>query len=173
MTSEQVIWLLVGIAVVAALVAVAIVVSKRRGTAKTEHRRHEAEQLREDAAAGASGLQANRAEAQEARVEADHAQARASEAERAVAMDEATVEDRVRDADRVDPDVDHTADDYHPEAPSTSTSGAETSSAQPTSTPPTRTPPTSSPPTSTEPTTSHESGDRRHEDPELGGSHRR
>lgn len=120
MTSEQVIWLLVGIVVVVAVVAVAMVVSKRRGTARTEHRRHEAEQLREDAAAGASGLQANRAEAQEARAEAEAAQARAAEAERAVAMDEATVEDRVRDADRVDPDVDHTADDYQPEAPTTS-----------------------------------------------------
>lgn len=157
MTSGQVIWLLVGIVVVVALIAVAIVVSKRRGTARTEHRRHEAEQLRHDAAAGASGLQANRAEAQEARAEADVAQARAAEAERNTAMDEATVEDRVREADRVDPDVDHTADEYQPEAPSTRTAAAGG--------------PASTEPTSAEPTTSHGT-DRRHEDPELGGSHR-
>ncbi len=162
MTSGQVIWLLVGIVIVVALVAVAIVVSKRRGTAKTEHRRHEAEQLRHDAAVGASGLQANRAEAQEARAEADAAQARAAEAERNTAMDEATVEDRVREADRVDPDVDHTADEYQPEPPPARTESAGE---------PTRTEPTSTEPTSTEPTTSHGT-DRRHEDPELGGSHR-
>jgi len=138
MDSGTLMWIIIAIVVVLVLAGVAMAVSRRRGSAQVEHRRHEAEQLREDAAAGASGLQANRAEAQEVRAEAETAQARATEAERAVAMDEATVEDRVRDADRVDPDVDHTADEYQPEGP----------------------------------TTSHESDDRRHEDPEPGGSHR-
>lgn len=117
MSSEQIIWVLVAIVVVVALVAVALMASKRRGSAKVEHRRHEAEQLREDAVAGASGLTSSRAEAQEARAEAEAARARATQAERGAAMDEATVEDRVREADRVDPDVDHRSDDYRPETP--------------------------------------------------------
>jgi FtsZ-interacting cell division protein ZipA len=117
MSSEQIIWILVAIVVVVAIVGVALAASKRRGTAKAEHRRHEAEQLREDAVAGASGLTASRAQAQEARAEAEVARARATEAERRAAMDEATVEDRVREADQVDPDVDHRAEDYQPEAP--------------------------------------------------------
>ena len=36
-------------------------------------------------------------------------------------MDEATVEDRVREADRVDPDVDHRSEDYQPETPAPAT----------------------------------------------------
>ena len=117
MSNEQIIWILVAIVVVVALVGVAMMASKRRGTAKAEDRRHEAEQLREDAVAGASGLDSSRAQAQEARTEAQQAKARATQAERGAAMDEATVEDRVREADRVDPDVDHRAEDYEPEAP--------------------------------------------------------
>jgi FtsZ-interacting cell division protein ZipA len=117
MSSEQIIWVLVAIVVVAALVGVAMMASRRRGTAKVEHRRHEAEQLREDAVAGASGLTSSRAEAQEARAEAEAAQNRAAQAQQGAAMDEAVVEDRVREADRIDPDVDHQADDYRPETP--------------------------------------------------------
>ena len=117
MSNEQIIWLVVAIVVVVALAGLAVAASRRRGTAKAEHRRHEAEQLREDAVAGASGLDSSRAQAQEARTEAQQAKARATQAERGAAMDEATVEDRVREADRVDPDVDHRAEDYEPEAP--------------------------------------------------------
>lgn len=117
MSSEQIIWVVVAIVVVVALVVVAMAASRRRVTAQVEHRRHEAEQLREDAVAGASGLTSSRAEAQEAHAEAEAARARATQAEHGVAMDEATVEDRVREADRVDPDVDHQAEDYHPDAP--------------------------------------------------------
>jgi hypothetical protein len=110
MSSEQIIWVLVAIVVVAALVGVAMMASRRRGTAKVE-------QLREDAVAGASGLTSSRAEAQEARAEAEAAQNRAAQAQQGAAMDEAVVEDRVREADRIDPDVDHQADDYRPETP--------------------------------------------------------
>lgn len=118
MSSEQIIWILVAIVVVVALVGVVMLASKRRGTAKVEHRRHEAEQLREDAVAGASGLTSSRAAAQEARAEAEAAEHRAAQAEQGVAMDEAVVEDRVREADRIDPGVDHRSDDYRPETPS-------------------------------------------------------
>ncbi len=116
MSSEQIIWVLVAIVVVGALIGVAMMASKRR-SATVEHRRHEAEQLREDAAAGASGLTASQAQAQQARAEAEAAQARATQAEHGAAMDEATVEDRVREADRLDPDVDHRSEEYQPEAP--------------------------------------------------------
>jgi hypothetical protein len=44
-------------------------------------------------------------------------------------MDEATVEDRVREADRVDPDVDHRDESYQPEAP-TATGRHSTESAE-------------------------------------------
>jgi hypothetical protein len=49
------------------------------------------------------------AEAERARVEAERAATRAAELRRGQQHEEARVEDHVREADRVDPDVDHTA----------------------------------------------------------------
>ena len=65
MSTAQIVLLVVAIVVVIAIVAAVAMVMRRRRT-EADHRRHEAAQLREDAAAGAAGLQANRAEAQQA-----------------------------------------------------------------------------------------------------------
>ena len=69
----------------------------------------------------ASDLGAHRQEAHEAevraeaaRLEAERARREADEASTALAQQEAVREDRLREADRLDPTVDHKADDYRP-----------------------------------------------------------
>ncbi|NYG54485.1 hypothetical protein [Nocardioides perillae] len=103
--------------VLAALVAFALV--RRR-----DLRRQEAAGLRSRAAAHAPRLQETErearlreAEAERLRLEAERAEQRAAEARGAVAHEEARVEDTVREADRLDPGVDHRSDDYRPQPP--------------------------------------------------------
>lgn len=86
-----------------------------------------AEQLRSEAATSAQTVlppaQARAAEteanAEEARAIAERAEAEAHQARLAASQAEAAHEDQIRAADRLDPRVDHRADDYAPQVPGT------------------------------------------------------
>jgi type II secretory pathway pseudopilin PulG len=116
-------WLIL-IVVIGALAAAAAyaLMSNRR----TEAKREEAMGLREEAAQSTASVEASRREAEEAaaraevaRAEAARAEQDAAQAQQGVHVEEARVEDRVRTADQVDPDVDTRAEDYRPDAPTT------------------------------------------------------
>jgi hypothetical protein len=117
-TTEQIIWIVV--IAVAALAIIGFIVSSMRKRSQQDNRARAAE-IREQAEAEAAVIPAAqaRAEAEEARaeqvrLEAELAEERAREARGAVAQEEALHEDRIRAADRLDPDVDHKAKDYAP-----------------------------------------------------------
>jgi hypothetical protein len=86
-----------------------------------------AEQLRSEAATSAQTVlppaqaraEETRANAEEARAIAERAEAEAEQARIAASQAEAAHEDRIRAADRLDPRVDHQADDYAPQVPGT------------------------------------------------------
>ena len=112
--------LIIVIVIVLVVAAVAaFLVNKRNKDAKIAR----AEELRGQAASQAQSTiapaqqEAAEAErkAEEARLQAERAQAEAREAQVAAQQVEAEHEAQVRDADRVDPRVDHTADDYSPQ----------------------------------------------------------
>ncbi|MCW2843963.1 MAG: hypothetical protein JWN22_1879 [Nocardioides sp.] len=112
------------IVIVVAILLIGLIVSmvmKRNA----ETRRAHAEQLRREAATQAPAIsdsqrQAEAAEAQAklARVEAERAERRANEAQQGARVDQARQEDALREADRIDPDVDHRSDTYTPTTPS-------------------------------------------------------
>jgi len=113
--------LIVVIAVIVVGVAVALMGNKR-----TAAKREEAETLRNEAAERTASVEASRREADEqaaraevARAEAARAEEAALQAQQGVQVEEARVEDQVRAADRVDPDVDTRSDDYRPTTPTT------------------------------------------------------
>lgn len=116
-------WIVAAVVVVIVVLAVAaLVVSVLRR--KQAERRHQAQALRAEAAVGGGSIaesqrQAEEARAQEerARLEAEQARERAEAAQQRVLVDEAHQEDRIREADRLDPDVDTRADDYVPQEP--------------------------------------------------------
>ena len=96
------------------------------GNRRTEAKREQATELREEAAQSTASVEASRREAEEAaaraevaRAEAARAEQDAAQAQQGVQVEEARVEDRVRTADDVDPDVDTRSEDYHPDAPTT------------------------------------------------------
>lgn len=104
--------------VVVLLVAVAAWLGSRRSKA---HRRHEAAEVRAEAAAHTDSIHSSHEDlavaesrADIARAEAERAEREAAEAQRVLDMDRARQEDRLREADALDPDVDHRADDYEP-----------------------------------------------------------
>jgi len=112
--------LIIVIVVVLVVAAVAaFLVNKRNKDAKIA----QAEELRSQAATQAqttiAPAQQDAAEAQrraeEARLQAERAEAEAREAQVAAQQVEAEHEAQVRDADRLDPRVDHRADDYSPQ----------------------------------------------------------
>jgi len=115
--TPTVIVIIVVVLVVAA--AAAFLVNKRNKDAKIA----QAEELRGQAASRAQSTiapaqqEAAEAErkAEEARLQAERAQAEAQEAQVAAQQVEAEHEAQVRDADRLDPRVDHKADDYAPQ----------------------------------------------------------
>jgi FtsZ-interacting cell division protein ZipA len=111
------IWVIVAVVVVVAIVAIVMMANKKR----TEQRRTEAEALRTDASTHAGGLTESqrsaeeaRAQAELARAEADRAAERAAAAEQGHQVEQATYEDKLREADRVDPDVNTKSADYEP-----------------------------------------------------------
>ncbi|MBF4769452.1 hypothetical protein ISU10_16915 [Nocardioides agariphilus] len=113
--------LIVVVLVVAAAAAWALM-----GNRRTQAQREHAEQLRNEAAEKTAAVEASRREAEEAaaraevaRAEAARAEQQAAQAQQGVTYEEARVEDHLRSADRVDPDVDTRADDYQPGEPTT------------------------------------------------------
>ncbi|HET6391990.1 MAG TPA: hypothetical protein VFG13_04145 [Blastococcus sp.] len=119
MDSDTVIWIVV--AVVVALLVLGLLAALMRNK-KTEHRKVQAAELRQDAQSRAPDLdeadvRAREAEveAERARLEAERAKTRATEAEQARAAEQALYEDQIREADRVDPAVDTGSSDYQPD----------------------------------------------------------
>lgn len=119
MSPTEIIVLVVVLVLVAALVG-AFVMSRRARS--THEAAAHADQLRHQADQGVSStlpeaqVEAKRAEAdaEEARLMAARAEERAREARTGVVQEEAHHEHTLREADRVDPRVDDSADDYHP-----------------------------------------------------------
>lgn len=119
MSTTETIVLVVVLVLAAALVG-ALVMSKR-ARSQREAASH-ADQLRQQADQGVSStlpeaqVEAKRAEAdaEEARLIADRAEERARETRTGVAQEEAHHEHTLREADRLDPRVDDSADDYRP-----------------------------------------------------------
>jgi FtsZ-interacting cell division protein ZipA len=107
-------------------VVIVVVVLALLALWRAQHRRTlaaRAQTLREEARSHAPEVGQNRLEAHEAQVRADAAHLEAERARRdaeaaktALAQQEAADEDRIREADRLDPAVDHEADGYRPTA---------------------------------------------------------
>jgi uncharacterized protein HemX len=105
--------------VVAVIVGVVLVLNKRNRV----HKHHQAEALREEAAVTKTpAIQESELHAQEAearaertRLQAERAEHEAAAARQGVDVEQAQYEDRIREADRVDPAVDHSAPDYTPD----------------------------------------------------------
>jgi Flp pilus assembly protein TadB len=114
-------WLIWVIVIVVVIVIAALAVSLA-GKRRTEQHRVRAEELRQDATAQASGLTESQREAEEqrakadlAKAEAERAQEEAATAEQSHQVEQAGYEDKLREADRLDPAVDHKAGDYEPD----------------------------------------------------------
>lgn len=120
MTTTQIVWTVVIVVVVLALAGVLVASMRKRKRAENTAR---AQELREQADTGAAGLPDAQARAEQAEARAESARAEAAlaeeEAERVrvdVDRQQARHEDQIRAADRLDPSVDHRADDYVPAA---------------------------------------------------------
>lgn len=120
METSTILWIVV-IALVLLLVVGLIVAAARRKA--TERRRTQAEEIRHEAAAGTGDVsdadiraREAEAEAERARLQAQRAEKDAAGARRDLDVEHAQHEDRVREADRLDPDVDHRATDYQADA---------------------------------------------------------
>jgi hypothetical protein len=114
------------ILVVVVVVVVGAAAYALMGNKRSSVRREQAEQLRGEATRNTAAVEAARREAEEAearaevaRAEAERADQEATRARQGAAFEEASVEDRIREADRLDPDVDTRADDYRPGEPTT------------------------------------------------------
>ena len=133
MNTEGIILLVVAVVVVLAAVAM---LARRRKQHDLEQRQVQADQLRHQAADQVQDVRGSDLRAKEAEAEATLAQARAERAEqeaaavnREAAVEQARHEDVVREADRIDPDVDHRSDGYTP------TTGSPTAPTAPTTLP--------------------------------------
>lgn len=139
MNLTQIVWTVVIILAALVLVGLVAVSMRRRSLADNKAR---AEELREQAdrraaadlpAAEARAREAE-ARAEQARLAAERAEQRAEAAELELAQQRALHEDRVRAADRLDPDVDHRSDDYAPQTGATEPSRPGRHSAAPSAT---------------------------------------
>jgi FtsZ-interacting cell division protein ZipA len=131
------IWVIVIVVIVVIAAALFAMIGKRRSVQKRER----AEELRQEATTQASGLSESQRQAEELRAKADLARAEAQRAEHQAAnaeqghrVEQASYEDKLREADRLDPEVDHKAGDYQPEAwndqrPQTTAADTETTRA--------------------------------------------
>jgi hypothetical protein len=112
MDTDTLIWIIVAAVIVLLLLGLAAVMVSRK---KKEQRKAQAAELREDAVARSPRVDEADARARAARTEAERAEAKAREAEQARTVEQAEFEDRIREADRLDPAVDTKSDDYEPE----------------------------------------------------------
>ena len=120
MSATSIIVLVAVVLVLLVLLGLIVGSARRRSLADDRAR---ADQLRRHAHEDAADIPdarervaAAEADAEEARRRAEAAEERADEERVALHQQEAAHEDRLRAADRLDPDVDHRADDYAPEA---------------------------------------------------------
>lgn len=121
--SNTTIIIVVAVVVVLALLAIGLAVrASRKKTA--EANRGRAAEMRSGAAAETTSVETARREARKAdaraetaRREAETAEAAAAQAGLGLHQEQARVEDQVRAADRIDPDVNHRASDYTPATP--------------------------------------------------------
>ncbi len=155
------IWVIVIVVVVLAVAAIVPMTSRRR----TEQHRNRAAELRTEATAQAGDLAESQRAADEAKAQAELAQAeaeRASEeaatAEQSHQVEQASYEDKLREADRLDPEVDTRSQDYEPSVWNDETTDAAPSVAPPDEAgahrAPTETEPSPAPPSVGEPPTS-------------------
>jgi len=112
------IWVIVIAIVVLVVIALVALTSRRR----TEQRRARAGELREEASARGAELSESHRQADELRARADLAKSEAARAEEQAAnaeqghrIEQAGYEDKVREADRLDPEVDDQAQEYEPD----------------------------------------------------------
>lgn len=114
-------WVIIIVIILAALAAVALIATalKRK---KEQAARERASELRSDAAQTASAKHQEEARAREAeaeaelaRAQADKLDARATQERTSYDATRAQQEDVVREADRLDPDVDHRSSKYQPD----------------------------------------------------------
>ena len=119
------------------LVGCAIALMYRKTQQKNRDRagelRHEAQgrsaELRTDETrvrASDAGAAQARAEAEAKTAEANRLEAQANESRGGLEVQRGQQEDAIRSADQIDPDVDHTSPNYHPEVPETQPGGATT-----------------------------------------------
>lgn len=120
MDNEQIIWIVV--IALAALVLIGLIVAAMRKKS-LESKRSKAHELRQEAAGNAASLpdahahaEQTAVEAERKRFEAERAEQEAQAARTAVEQERARHEDQIRAADRLDPDVNHRAKDYTPQA---------------------------------------------------------
>jgi len=132
--STWLIWVIVIALVALAVIALVALISRRR----TEQRRERAEELREEASARGAELTESQRQADELRARADLAKAEAARAEEQAStaeqghrMEQAGYEDKLREADRLDPEVDHRAQEYEPDVWTDERSEAPRAAAQP------------------------------------------
>jgi hypothetical protein len=124
--------IIVIVLVVLVALGIALMLGQNR---RREHQRSQAAGLRQEAtghvanqAQDEAAAREKAADAERARAEADRLEAEAQERQRSVDMGRAHHEDTLREADRIDPDVDTRSADYTPGAgaPATETTGERT-----------------------------------------------
>lgn len=111
-------WIIVVIVVIVVIALIAMMLNKR----KAEQNRAQAEGLRSEARGQTADVHESHLRAQEAeadaerrRVEAERAEQQAAQARQGAQVDQAQHEDQLREADRLDPDVDTRSADYQPD----------------------------------------------------------
>jgi predicted Holliday junction resolvase-like endonuclease len=121
-TTEQIIWTVVIVVAVLALIAFIVSAMRKKSQHTKETRAAELRQEAQQRAAVIPDAQVrakeSEAEAERKRLEAEQAAERAQAARTEVVQHEATVEEQVREADRLDPNVDHKSRDYTPDTSS-------------------------------------------------------
>jgi FtsZ-interacting cell division protein ZipA len=118
-STESVVWIIVLAVVIIALIGLVGYVMNKK---KREQNRVRAEGLRDEAGAAATEIPEAQVRAREAEARAERARLAAQKAEedaaranQVLSTEEARYEDRIREADRLDPAVDHRAPDYQPD----------------------------------------------------------
>ena len=121
MDTMDIIWLVVAIVVVIALALAVVALLRHRRDRNDDHRRAQSDELRHEAVSHTDDVRsaqaralAAQAEAKAAHEEAERTHRQAVLADQEAAAVQARQEDVVREADRIDPRVDHQADDYRP-----------------------------------------------------------
>lgn len=112
MDTEEVIWIVVAVAVVLALVALAWMLMRRKHEKDAVEKRQRAAELRSEADHRAQVLpdaelraKEERVKAEALRLDAERAEVRAQEAETRFLQQSAGREDKLREADQIDPDT--------------------------------------------------------------------